>query len=483
MDNNIILDDSNVVGEIPLLQTEVNDQAIQDAIVETKNVDEILKELLQHISANSPSEAAELDEGVVLSDRDLVVITVDYVKKVARENDWDIAEYQGGFIAFNGQYWVRIEKENLKKFLSDAAVKIGISYLKAHHFSFSSALLNQLIYSAFMKTPVIANSETKINLSNGTFVVNESGQYLRKFDKNDYLMYILNFPYDENADAPLFEKYLDEVLPVKAKQDVLAEFIGYAFVRNSVLKLEKAAILIGNGLNGKSVFFDIISGLLGAENMSNVSLQTLTNPGSYSKPLLADKLLNYSTEISTRMDTTEFKTLVSGEPIAVRQIRERPFIMKNYARFMFNTNNLPSDVEHNHAFFRRFLIIEFDQTIAKDRIDPNLANKIKDNELSGVFNWVLKGLTRLLENQEFTKCPEIDDAILNFKKESDSVNLFIEDSGFTPSTNEKLPLKKLYEQFREYCKESYYQNISNKEFSKRLKSYGYQIARQATGRL
>jgi putative DNA primase/helicase len=478
----------NVVGDLNVndknipMQLQPNEEQVEVCAKQMKTIDKILEELLLHIKAESPAAAGELDEGISLSDKDLVVITSDFVKSVAKKHDWDIAEYQGGFIAFNGQYWVKIGTDELRDFLGKAAEKIGVKSLTAKHFIFRNSLLNQFTHSAYFKTSDLSPNETKINLCNGTYVFNKDRQYLKPYDKNDFMMYKLGFPFDESAEAPLFTKYLNEVLPVKEKQDVLAEFIGYAFIKNSVLKLEKACILLGSGANGKSVFFDIISGLLGNENMSYVSLQTLTNPGSYSKPLLADKLLNYASEISTKMDTTEFKTLISGEPIAVRQIREKSFILSNYARFMFNTNELPSDVEHNHGFFRRFLIIEFDQTIEKSKMDTDLANKIKATELSGVFNWVLAGLTRLMTQQNFSKCPQIDEAVLNFKKESDAVNLFIEDSGFKPSSSEKMPLKSLYEQFRAYCKESYYQNISNKAFSKRLKNYGYHIERLSAGR-
>jgi putative DNA primase/helicase len=482
INNGMVIEAKNVEGDKTPLQLQPNVEQVEVCAQQMKSVDRILEELLQHIKADSPAAAGGLDEGIVLSDKDLVVITSDFVKKIAKQHDWDIAEYQGGFIAFNGQYWVKIGTDELRDFLGKAAENIGVKSLTAKHFSFRNALVNQFTHSAYFKTTDATPNETKINLCNGTYVVNKDRQYLKPYDKDDFMMYKLGFPYDENAEAPLFMKYLNEVLPIKEKQDVLAEFIGYTFIKNSVLKLEKAAILLGSGANGKSVFFDIITGLLGNENMSYVSLQTLTNPNSYSKPLLADKLLNYASEISTKMDTTEFKTLISGEPIAVRQIREKSFILSNYARFMFNANELPSDVEHNHGFFRRFLIIEFDQTIAKEKMDIGLANKIRDTELSGVFNWVLSGLTRLLVQQNFSKCPQIDEAVLNFKKESDSVNLFIEDSGYNTSTSEKMPLKTLYEQFRAYCKESYYQNISNKAFSKRLKNYGYQIERLSAGR-
>lgn len=63
---------------------------------------------------------------------------------------------------------------------------------------------------------------------------------------------------------------------------------------------------------------------------------------------------------------------------------------------MFSSNVLPREVEHTEGFFRRFLILEFDQTIPPERQNPNLAKEIIETELPGIFNWVVAGHQRLL---------------------------------------------------------------------------------------
>src|SRR5205085_8900623 len=190
---------------------------------------------------------------------------------------------------------------------------------------------------------------------------------------------------------PLWQKFLDEVLPDETRQMVLAEYIGYVFTR---LKLEKTLMLYGRGANGKSVVFDVINALLGAENVANYSLASLSH--EYHRAKLANKLLNYSSEISTRLEADIFKRLTSGEPVDARLPYGQPFIMSRYARLLFNCNELPRDVEHTEAFFRRYLILPFDVTMPEDQQDKRLAEKIIKSELSGVFNWVLEGLQRLL---------------------------------------------------------------------------------------
>jgi putative DNA primase/helicase len=183
------------------------------------------------------------------------------------------------------------------------------------------------------------------------------------------------------------------------------------------------------------------------------------------------------------MNPTLFKQLVSGEPVEARMIYGKPFILRDYARFIFNTNVLPKDLEHNTGFFRRFIIIEFDQTISDDEKNPMLANEIIQEELPGVFNWILEGLKRLLQQSDFSKCVAADNAVDRYKKDSDSVALFLEDGNFIPSKDDKLSLKEFFSLYREFCKDSNYTCCSVKAFSNRLKNYHYEITRQATGRV
>lgn len=166
-----------------------------------------------------------------------------------------------------------------------------------------------------------------------------------------------------------------------------------------------------------------------------------------------------------------------------------PLMSNNLKYFMdsemifTDLNVLPADVENNSGFFRRFIIIEFDQIISDEEKNPMLANEIIQNELPGVFNWILDGLNRLLMQGDFSKCATAINAIETYKKESDSVALFLDDGGFKPSLDEKLSLMDFYNSYKDFCKDSNYTCCSNKVFSTRLKVFGYEISRISAGRL
>ena len=323
-----------------------------------------------------------------------------------------------------------------------------------------------------------------MNLKNGTFEITPQGDtQLRPFERDDFLTYQLPFEYSPQAKAPLFEKYLNRVLPDVQSQKVLAEYLGFVFIKHGsgILKEEKALILYGSGANGKSVFYEIVCALLGSENTSHYSLQSLTNESGYYRAKIANKLVNYASEINDKLESAVFKQLVSGEPLEARLPYGEPFTLKQYAKLIFNCNELPKDVEHTNAYFRRFLIVPFDVTIPPHEQDKQLHNKIIENELSGVFNWVLNGLARLMNQKRFSECDAIQKAVEQYRIESDSVQMFLTDHGYTPNPQEQTRLKDLYNEYVAFCIESGFAKCSIQTVSKRLKNYGYITQRKPQG--
>ena len=323
---------------------------------------QVMNNLLQQITRVDFRELAELDtdkEEAKLRKEHYLVIAVEQVLEFAKRNQWGLCRRDAFFYTYNGAYWKPIDKDELKAFLRNAAERMGIDKFKARYVEFSKNLFDQFTETAYLPAPIQDRNSVKINLANGTFEISTESQFLRTPDATDFITHQLPFAYDPDETAPLFMQFLNRVQPDLDCQKLLAEYIGYVFVSPAKLKLEKTLLLHGSGANGKSVFFEIITALLGMENVSNYSLQSLTEEKGYHRANLANKLVNYASEISGRLDANLFKQLVSGEPIEARLPYGQPFILRDYAKLIFNCNELPADVEHTPAYFRRFLIVPF----------------------------------------------------------------------------------------------------------------------------
>ncbi len=422
-------------------------------------------------------------EKLKLNLKHYLVLSIENALLFAEKNRWGLCKNHDFIYLFNGTFWAEIDKETFQKFLGEAAEQMGVAKFSARFYQFREQLFKQFLATAYLPTPESNKDTVLINLQNGTFEISPQGTNLRPFDRSDFITYQLPFEYNPQAKAPIFEAYLNKVLPDKERQKVLAEYLGYVFIKHgsNTLKEEKALVLYGTGANGKSVFFEIVNSLLGVENVSSYSLQSLTNDNGYFRAKLANKLVNYASEINGNLEASIFKQLVSGEPVEARLPYGQPFILKQYAKLIFNCNELPKDVEHTNAYFRRFLIIPFDVTIPPQEQDKQLHFKIIEKELSGVFNWVLEGLNRLLQQKRFSECEAAQKAVDQYKIESDSVQMFLNEHGYKVSTTNEIPLKDICSEYRNYCFESGFKPCSIKTISDRLRSLGYQKERKNYG--
>lgn len=446
------------------------------------HVENILNEMLKYIGAVNFREYCKLDSDKdKLQKKHYLVACIEVLLKTVNDNGFSLCRKSEFIYLFNSEYWENVSDEVFKDFLGDVALKMGVDKFDAKHHLFKDELYKQFIADAGLKEIKPTNGTTLINLNNGTFEITPKKQFLRAFKKPDFLTYQLPFAYDSEATAPQFNKFLDEVLPEPELQNILAEYLGYIFVKNSVLKLEKVLLLFGTGANGKSVLFEILMALLGSQNVANYSLQSLTAENGNSRAMLVNKLLNYASEINGKLESNIFKLLISGEPVEARLLYKNTQIISDYARFMFNCNELPKEVENTNAFFRRFIILPFRVTIPPNKQDKELSNRIIETELSGVFNWVLNGLTRLLKNKDFSQSNIVQNEVLQYQKESDSVMMFLEDENYQSSVEYDRPLKDVFAEYKTYCLESGYRLCSNRTFSSRLRKNGFIVERKSYG--
>ncbi|PZX52458.1 putative DNA primase/helicase [Algoriphagus ratkowskyi] len=454
--------------------------------IEPIDFDERAKEGLKNrlkvsgLSIEEKEKIHELLEKLKLSEKHFLILTIDEIINLAKRKNWGICKNQAFVYLYNGTHWKTIDEKEFEKFLGEASEKMGVGRFTAQYFQFREKLFKQFTSTGYLPAPIKSKDKVLINLENGTFEICDN-PILRPFDPSDFMRYQLPFAYDKRATAPKFEVFINRVLPERDKQKVLCEYLGYIFISTRKLKLEKVLFLYGTGANGKSVIYDIIRALLGNQNTSEYSLQTLTDAKGYERAQIADKLVNYATEINGKLESSKFKSLASGEPMEARLPYRDPFIIEDYAKLIFNTNELPKEVEFTHGFFRRFLIIPFEVTIPEKDQNKGLASEIINEELPGVFNWILTGLNRLMTNGRFSESPSIDKALEGFKTESDTVKRFLEEEAYLPDLENKILLKDLYPRYKEFAFEDGNKILSKSNFKKRLELNKIQVKRESEG--
>lgn len=408
--------------------------------------------------------------------RHYVVCIISELLKIAKTSKWNLCQCYDYVYVYNGAYWKQLSKDDLKYFLGEAAIKFGYPEIDAKHHQFKDELLKQFVTQAHLPTPEHDPNKILINLQNGTMEFLNGKWKMKPFDPENFLTYQLLFSYDPGASCNLFNNYLQKVLPDDDSRFILQEFSGFIFTK---LNLEKCLILTGGGSNGKSVFFNILTALVGNENTLSYSMGLFNH--EYNRAKLTNVLLNYSSEKGTDLNVETFKALISGEPLQAREPYGKPFSINNKVKFIMNCNELPKETESTEAYFRRYIIIPFDVRISEAERDINLAEKIIKNELAGVFNWLLIGLERLVKNKKFTESEKVNSALAEFKRQADNVALFIDEYEYKPSTQRKKALTELFGHYKTYCIENGYKHFGKNNFSNKIESKGFEATRLNDG--
>lgn len=410
------------------------------------------------------------------------VAIIHTVIETAKEHNWHIIHDAGFFYIFDGAYWVALHNGEVKEFLKNAAIKIGYTEIEGRDANFVDRLFQQAVQDGFFVERNF-KKQSIINLKNGSLVLNNNGVTLKPFDHRDFLTHQLDFDYNPNAVNQTFLNYLAEVLPDADTRRTLQQVAGYLFIKG--LKMERVFFLFGEGANGKSVFFEVLGGVIGDDNISNYSLESLTDDKGYHRAKIKDKIVNYGTDIKlTKIDAGLFKTLASGEPIEARLPYYEPFMMTDYAKLIFNVNKLDNaNIEHTHGFYRRLLIIPFNQTITDERQDRDLHKKILADR-AGVLNWIIEGAEQVIKERNIFVSDECENTKKQFIKESDSVVMF-ESQHIIENLNGSIyfkTVKDAYAEYKAFCIDAGYRHpLGRNGFSRRMEAIGFNKSKIETG--
>lgn len=276
------------------------------------------------------------------------------------------------------------------------------------------------------------------------------------------------YPYDfhPTATCPLWNAFLDEVLEGdKERKDRLQEWFGYHFDLN--MRLEKFCLMIGEGANGKSVALQVLSALIGRENITSISLSQLGE--RFYVGQLRDKVANIVADLEETDRTMEgiLKNITSHELIIGEHKHKSPFTFEAKARLTFSCNDFPRFRDTSNGFRRRILLMPFNWQVPEADRDPQLAQKIIATELSGIFNWALEGLCRLRTNGHFTSSTVANATLDTYMKGCNPVASFVAEC-CTVSPETTLNKDIIYKQYRTYCESNGYKALGMAKFATEL---------------
>lgn len=318
-----------------------------------------------------------------------------------------VRRLDGNLVFFDGRSYVPVRGEMLAAATRGVLMGLGVSP-------------TDLRSMGFMAVDVLSNSDMPSDRSLLCFdncVYDLRADEMRGFSPDLRVVERIPYRFLPNSPCPLWTAFLEWALPDEGQRMALQEFAGLAYIDRSVVSVEKFAVLVGSGANGKSVFTRVLTAALGEERVSNLDPSQLCNEKMV--PYLQGMRMNVSPDVraSASFDSA-LKALSSGQAITGRRIYGEAEKV-SAPPILFALNEMPFFRDTTEGFFRRLLIFTFSRTVPPERQDRQLAARIIRDELPGVMWWILQGRDRLMAHGgDFTRSSVMDDALAGIKAAS-----------------------------------------------------------------
>jgi len=272
----------------------------------------------------------------------------------------------------------------------------------------------------------------------------------------------------------------------EAKTNLLAEIAAAAlFGMGTKLKEPKAIILKGeSAANGKSEFIQMVRALLPAGTTTSIPIDRFSQDRHIVH--LNGKLLNAVDELSVNgVGSERFKALITGNPVAGRDVFKSRQQFVPIAQHVFATNTMPPFKGGvDRGVLRRLLILQFNRTIPPNERIEAIGRKIVETEAELLLSWVIGGLRRLIENgRRFSELESSEAAMRDWLYAADSFAAWFEAAVTVDGTTQKKS-SDVYEAYKTWA---YHEGFRTAEilpintFVQRLKAADRRISTKRTG--
>jgi P4 family phage/plasmid primase-like protien len=313
-----------------------------------------------------------------------------------------------------------------------------------------------------------------IHLANGVIVFNGADAELRPFSSEFRSRHRSPIAFDENATC---ERFLNElVLPAVAPDDVelLQKFAGMFLLGYN--RAQRLLILDGEAGRGKTQFANVMQGLVGMANVTQLRTKHLAERFELFRYLKKTLLVGVDVEadfLSTK-GAAVLKGLVGGDWFDAEQKGGTGcFQLQGTFNVLITSNarlrvRLQGDVG---AWRRRLSIVRYEAPPPAKKI-PDFGSYLVRTEGSGILNWALLGAQKVLseipdEGGDYVMSRTQREVVDSLLAESDSLRHFLQDRVAVDSYGD-VTTAELIEAYAAYCPERKWQAMPITEVQRQL---------------
>ena len=278
--------------------------------------------------------------------------------------------------------------------------------------------------------------------------------------------------YNKEATCPVYNNFLDTQIQLPTDQvRVIDQFSGLLLTPD--ITKQKMLVLVGNPGCGKSTLLDLWSDVLGEcstqRGLNEINSESFRFGGSS----LAGKTLCWFDEVEvtrSNMGNSLIK-LITGQHIDVERkgingITQYP----NQLKCVLTANTLPRSAEM--GIYRRMILIYLTYSFYDNLTDNKKIRKMLQDESSGVFNRMLKGLQDLNKNSGFTSIEGHDDLVEEYKTDSNTVAEFLDTHFVFDYEAPKISVRTILEAYKIFADDKFSNSLTPQKFSSMMKRHG-----------
>ena len=288
-------------------------------------------------------------------------------------------------------------------------------------------IMNELMHRRPATPDDFDRDDMLINVANG--YIDLTSRELYKHDINKMFSQITNTDYTEKMQPAVWLDFLNDIFAGdKAVIRYIQKALGYSLTGST--REQVMFILFGKGRNGKSIFVEVISEILGdySNNMQAKSLMVKKNDNVNTDIARLSKarfVTSSEPNEGFRFDEGLIKQLTGGDKVTARFLYAEEFEYTPKFKIWVSTNHKPIIRGTDDGIWRRLVLIPFDVQIPEEKVDKDLKYKLL-REAPAILNWMAEGAYMWM--QEGLEMPDkLKAAVQKYRNEMDTLGQFIED--------------------------------------------------------